>query len=75
MSVTTEVEFNQLSNDLFWSCYHKAGDHFKRITWQGYDDAYWWTQVATSPEARRRKCECGRTFEIDFQTHAVKEVE
>lgn len=44
-----ESKFQQLRNDLFWYFYD-WDDEGKKYSWQGYNDAYWWKNVATSDQ-------------------------
>jgi len=72
------ADFDQLSNDLFWSFYHSEYSedykehHFEKIKWTGYNDSYWWNTV--SPEQTKRTCKCGKVFEIDFRTNEVNQI-
>lgn len=38
---------DRIRNDLFWHTFDKDG---QRVTWQGYDDSFWWEKVATSDQ-------------------------
>lgn len=38
------ARFEKLYNDLFWSIYDLDSD--KIITWRGYNDSFWWNNVA-----------------------------
>lgn len=46
------ARFQQLRNDLFWSIFDL--DENKSIRWTGYNDAYWWNNVATSDQFQIR---------------------
>jgi hypothetical protein len=47
-----KARFEKLSNDLFWNIYDSEND--KIITWQGYDDSFWWSNVSKTDNFRIR---------------------
>jgi hypothetical protein len=47
-----KVRFQQLRNDLFWEVWDDETQ--KTVRWSGYDDGYWWQNVATSEEWQTR---------------------
>ncbi len=59
---TKKARFQQLSNDLFWEVF----DGEKFIKWQGYNDAYWWDNVAKSDTFQVRG-----NFRLDPETDIV----
>lgn len=65
---------SQNRNDLHWEYSHMGDDnHFEFIRWTGYDDAYWWGQVAKTQ--RVQACpKCGAKFELNYSTNEVKEL-
>jgi hypothetical protein len=67
MSETKQARFEQLSNDLYWRVYD--GQCF--IRWTGYDDVYWWNNVATQDSWRRRTGSDGRVYTLDPNTDTV----
>lgn len=48
-----KARFEKLRNDLFWYFYD-WNDNGKRYSWQGYDDAYWWNEVAKTDQFQVR---------------------
>ena len=47
-----QARFQQLRNDLFWEVFDREQDKF--IKWMGYDDSYWWNNVANSEQFQVR---------------------
>jgi len=47
-----QARFQQLRNDLFWEIFDNEQN--KLIRWTGYDDYYWWNNVAKSKEFQVR---------------------
>lgn len=43
-----KARFNKVSNDLFWEFYDDIAD--ERLTWFGYDDAYWWNNFSNTDQ-------------------------
>lgn len=66
MAEPIRARFDKLRRDLYWNLWHE-GREFK---WGGYDDRYWWDNVAPKPETRRRTVD-GITLELDFKTGIV----
>lgn len=68
-----EATFDKLGNDMFWEyTFHDDAYNFFRVKWQGYDDAYWWTEVEHND--RIRKVETNgviKVFELDHKTNEV----
>lgn len=64
------ADFSQSRNDLYWKVY--AGeDGF--IRWTGYDDNYWWSNIATSERRQTRVGpKTGRVFVLNPATNAVE---
>ena len=48
-----KARFDKLRNDLFWYFYD-WNDNGKRYSWQGYDDSYWWNEVAKTDQFQVR---------------------
>ena len=46
------ARFQKLYNDLFWEVFDSKQQKF--IKWQGYNDAYWWDNVAISDQFQIR---------------------
>lgn len=72
-----KAEHSQLSNDLFWrySFFDLLTGDFVTIRWQGYNDSFWWNNVAPTDQARVRKGSNGRQYKIDFNTNKVWELQ
>lgn len=47
-----QARFQRLRNDLFWEVFDREQDKF--IRWMGYDDSYWWNNVANSEQFQVR---------------------
>ena len=47
-----QARFQQLRNDLFWEVFDS--EQGKSIKWMGYDDSYWWNNVAKSEQFQVR---------------------
>ena len=81
-----KAKFNALDNDLFWKVHFMKerrdergrliGFEWFRTTFEGYNDDYWWKNVA--PKITRQTITGDKgtelTIEIDFRTCVVKEV-
>ena len=68
-----KAEFNIYRNDMFWKCciYDAETGLFYHIRWQGYNDSFWWDNVAE----KNRITECnGKKFKINYHTLEVVEV-
>lgn len=64
-----QSNFTQLRNDLYWSVY--AGED-SNIRWSGYDDLYWWDNVAQTDAARKRiGAVTRRTFVLNHESGYV----
>jgi len=66
-----DAQFKSYGNDLFWDVLLYENGKFTKLKWKGYDDAYWWKNVAPK---RGRQVVDGRTFEIDFEEDKVYEI-
>lgn len=65
----THAKFNQSRNDLHWSFW--AGED-KFIVWGGYDDGFWWNNVANTEHFTDRKGKAtGKTYRLDPATNLV----
>lgn len=74
MSHVTELKYDHLSNDLFWSVYHvDADNHFEKIRWTGYNDGYWWQNVSATEEFLVKECKCGKKFRLHIDDRSVSE--
>lgn len=51
MTIKT-TRFQQLGNDLFWEIYDLETN--KLIKWQGYNDRFWWEEVASTTQFQIR---------------------
>jgi len=47
-----KVRFDKISNDLFWDIFDS--DEGKTIRWSGYNDNFWWQNIATSDQFQIR---------------------
>jgi len=79
MTITKKLvgvsDYQVLSNDLFWTFLHRVKQDYHRIKWSGYNDSFWWNQVAVSDQFKRRKCpECDMIFELNSDTEEVFEI-
>lgn len=64
-----QANFSQSRNDMYWSIYDLGEG---RITWTGYDDGYWWGNVAKNEKWRTRVgAKTGRTYTLDPLTNMV----
>lgn len=45
-----KARFNQISRDLFWEVF----DGTDYIRWSGYDDSFWWNNVANTEQFQVR---------------------
>ena len=59
---------NQLGRDLYWSICHSNFDEILR--WSGYNDAYWWNNVAPSEQFQIREHK-GKFYKLDPETDQV----
>ena len=58
--------FNSYSRDLFWSYFIDG----KTCRWTGYDDNYWWTNVAISDQFQIRKHK-DKYYKLNPETNEV----
>ena len=63
------ANFSKHNNDLYWNI---SIDGIK-LEWIGYNDTFWWQNVATSEEHQIRNIG-ERKFKIDFRTNIVEEI-
>jgi hypothetical protein len=49
--VNAKAKFNNIGRDLYWRFYDMDDGS---IQWGGYDDEYWWNNVAVSDQFRKR---------------------
>lgn len=70
------ADFDQLRNDLFWDFneYDLTTSHFHKVKWTGYNDNYWWNNVATQEGYNIKKCECGKSFQLNYNNNEVEEL-
>lgn len=61
-----KATFKSLSRDLYWSCF--IGKSTCR--WSGYDDKYWWSNVAPSEQFQVREHE-GKKYRLNPETNEV----
>lgn len=62
MAVTVNAEFRQHRNDMYWS-YYDSEDGI--ISFNGYDDSYWWNNVAPTRYTKVGK-NSGKKYTIDY---------
>lgn len=68
MTIIT-AKFSQSRNDLSWS--HWDNDDYW-IRWSGYDDSFWWAEIATDSERMTQIGPVsGRIYILDPQTDTV----
>lgn len=72
MSEVTQMKYSHLSNDLYWTVYHHNGDHFERNTWTGYNDGYWWQNVAHTEDFLNHTCKCGAVLRLNIEDQTVE---
>jgi hypothetical protein len=58
--------FNSYSRDLYWSRFIDG----KTCRWSGYDDTYWWNNVAKSEQFQVREHE-GKRYRLNPETNEV----
>lgn len=70
MSAVSEnkARFSVYGRDLYWSFFDKD-DGF--IRWNGYDDGFWWNNVASGNQFRRRTGDSGRVYVLDPDSDRV----
>lgn len=75
-----KAERNQYSNDLFWNCWTssdwKRGKYIagEKLEWSGYNDKYWWDNVATDWRFTHQTDSKGRTWELNPKTNEVTRI-
>ena len=71
-----KATFSKLRNDLFWEYLHYENCEFFWCKWTGYNDEYWWNNVAPKYRIKEVIGDKGtvKTFGIDFRTNEVKEL-
>jgi hypothetical protein len=73
-----QAEFRIYRNDMFWD-FHKIdcdnGFELVKVKWTGYNDEFWWNNVAPTEEAQVKVGSNGRKYKINFRTCEVVEVE
>lgn len=63
------AELTASNNDLIWKYSFYTDDLvWVKLFWWGYNDSYWWNEVAPTEDARTIKGEDGRKYSIDFKT-------
>lgn len=60
--MSEKARFSQSRNDMYWSIY--AGDA-GFVRWTGYDDDYWWKNIAPSKNWQKRTAKDGRVFTLN----------
>jgi hypothetical protein len=65
------AEFTHMCNDLFWSFYTPE---FEKLTWTGYDDSFWWTNIAPDENWRIQKDKNGNLYRLDIETNLVTQI-
>jgi hypothetical protein len=78
------AKFSKSDNDLFWEywCDICMNDDIKkwsncknrRISWDGYDDRYWWDKVSKAEQATIRELPCGKKLQIGHRGYVSEEV-
>lgn len=64
-----EAEFSQSRNDLYWKVFDQQD---KFVRWAGYDDDFWWENVAKDPKRFTRVgAVSGKTYYLDPHTSKV----
>lgn len=76
MEKLLKAKFSQLRNDMYWELYEMVTttDHkvtWDKLRWVGYDDEYWWTNVATQDSFQVQIGASGRKYRLDPKTHRV----
>lgn len=63
-----KARFSQLSNDLFWSIYVNG----ETIRWIGYNDAYWWNNVAKTDQFLIKESG-GKKYQLNPESDEITE--
>lgn len=66
-----DAKFSQSRNDLHWSIYI-SGEGF--IRWAGYDDDFWWDNIATDKDQMTRIGKDGTRYLLDPHANTVSVV-
>lgn len=62
---------SQLSNDLFWDKW--VIDEDELLRWSGYDDHYWWQNVATTDQFQiRTGKKTGKKYRLNPLSNEVR---
>lgn len=71
-----KAEYGSSRNDMYWELHFldMVSGEFVKLTWTGYNDGFWWNNVAPTEQARARKGKNGKQYRIDFNTDEVFEV-
>lgn len=71
-----KAEARHLRNDLFWEMcfFDMITNEFVNLRWTGYNDGFWWNNVAPTEQARVKKVNNGKSYKIDFATNEVWEI-
>lgn len=76
--LTGKAEYSIYRNDMFWkSCILDMENfEFFMLRWAGYNDDFWWKNVATKDNTQEVVGDKGtkRRFKLDYQTLEVCEV-
>lgn len=72
-----KAEYHISRNDMFWERYFHdmVTGEFVKLRWTGYNDSFWWDNVAPTEQARVRKGSNGKSYRIDFNTNDVWEIQ
>ena len=78
------AKFERGGNDLSWTYWCNicmkgdlpkwVGCKKRRISWSGYDDAYWWDKVSKSEQSITRLTHCGKKVQITHRGYVSEEV-
>ena len=79
--LTGKAEYNKSVNDLYWKCtlytYEDGEFEWYHISWWGYNDDFWWNNVAEERSVVTCIGDKGteKKFKLDYRTLDVVEVE
>lgn len=62
-----KAKLNKIRNDLFWNFFDLESGNM--ITWQGYEDSFWWNRVSISDQFRDKD-----GFRLDPYTCEVEKI-
>ncbi len=78
------AKFSQSGNDLTWVywCNICMGNDLqkwsncknRRISWDGYDDQYWWDKVSKADQSTIRTTSCGQKLKLTHRGYVSEEV-